>query len=106
MNKEKITALKNLLKEFDKIIARKKANVVKKEAFKIEIDGQEYNSEEEILEAYGCDIISEAQKETALTKYELWESGSVKDTLSLELKYLNNIRWNLSQELLEEEERK
>ena len=106
MNKEKIVALKNLLKEFDKIIARKKANVVKKEAFKTEIDGEEYNSEEEILEAYGCDIISEAQKDTALDKYQAWESGSVKDTLSLELKYLNNIRWNLSQELLEEEERK
>ena len=106
MDKEKITALKNLLKEFDKIIARKKANVVKKESFKIEIDGVEYNSEEEILEAYGCDIISETQKDTALDKYQAWESGSVKDTLSLELKYLNNIRWNLSQELLEEEERK
>ena len=106
MDKEKITALKNLLKEFDKIIARKKANVVKKESFKTEIDGVEYNSEEEILEAYGCDIISEAQKDTALNKYQAWESGSVKDTLSLELKYLNNIRWNLNQELLEEEERK
>lgn len=104
MNKNYLTALILIERDLQKKIKQLKDKRKKKQDFEIIINGDKYNSEFEILEAYGCDIISNAQKDTALKKFREWLSGGTDDILEYQIKYYEKQLYEINQERLEVEE--
>lgn len=103
MDQDKITliAIHNVMRDIEKKIksTRKKIASVKTD-FKVIINGDEYLTENEVLDAYGSDIITSNQKDTALDKFRDNEEYGTK-TLEKELWYWKE----LYQSLMEVEEK-
>ena len=104
MNKNYYTALKAIKSDLIKKIKKLEAKRKDKENFEIIINGDKYNSEIEILEAYGCNIISWSQRDTALKKFREWEKGSIDEVLEYQIRYYNKYLYDINQELWGEEE--
>ena len=101
----KLIALKNIERDLLKKIKQLKSKRVKKQDFSITINDDEYTRENDILDAYGCDIISEAQKDTAIRKYREWENGNVNEVLDYQINYYSDMLYNIRQDILELEEK-
>lgn len=104
--KNNLIALKNIERDLTKKIKQLKNNRKNKEVFKITINGEEYYSENEIIDAYGSDIISTTQKDTALKKFNEWEKGAIDNVLEYQIKYYEKQLYEIHQEVLELEENK
>ena len=104
MNKNYIMALTLIKRDLIKKIKKLEAKRKDQNDFEIIINGDKYNSEWEILEAYGCNIISKTQKDTALIKFREWEKGSFDEVLEFQIRYYKKYLYDISQELLGEEE--
>ena len=103
--KNNLIALKNIERDLTKKIKQLKNNRKNKEDFKITINGEEYYTENEIIDAYGCDIISTTQKDTALKKFNEWEKGNIDKALEYQIKYYEKQLYEIHQEVLELEEK-
>lgn len=104
--KNNLIALKNIERDLTKKIKQLKNNRKNKEVFKITINGEEYYNENEIIDAYGSDIISTTQKDTALKKFNEWEKGAIDNVLEYQIKYYEKQLYEIHQEALELEENK
>ena len=104
--KNNLIALKNIERDLTKKIKQLKNNRKNKEDFKTTINGEEYYTENEIIDAYGSDIISSTQKDTALKKFKEWEKGSTDKVLEYQIKYYEKQLYEIHQEVLELEENK
>ena len=104
MNKNYLTALNLIRIELVKKIKKLEAKRKDSENFEIIINGDKYNSEIEILEAYGCNIISSAQRDTAMKKFREWEKGTFDEVLEYQIRYYKKYLYDINQELLGEEE--
>ena len=104
--KNNLIALKNIERDLTKKIKQLKNNRKNKEVFKITINGEEYYTENEIIDAYGSDIISTTQKDTALKKFNEWEKGAIDNVLEYQIKYYEKQLYEIHQEVLELEENK
>lgn len=104
--KNNLIALKNIERDLTKKIKQLKNNRKNKEVFKITINGEEYYTENEIIDAYGSDIISTTQKDTALKKFNEWEKGAIDNVLEYQIKYYEKQLYEIHQEALELEENK
>ena len=104
--KNNLIALKNIERDLTKKIKQLKNNRKNKEDFKTTINGEEYYTENEIIDAYGSDIISSTQKDTALKKFNEWEKGSTDKVLEYQIKYYEKQLYEIHQEVLELEEYK
>ena len=104
--KNNLIALKNIERDLAKKIKQLKNNRKNKEDFKITINGEEYCTENEIIDAYGSDIISGNQKDTALKKFNEWEKGATDKVLEYQIKYHEKQLYEIHQEVLELEENK
>ena len=104
MNKNYITALTLIKRDLIKKIKKLEAKRKEPNDFEIIINGDKYNSEFEILESYGCNIISKDQKDTALIKFREWEKGSFDEILEFQIRYYKQFLYDINQELLGEEE--
>ena len=104
--KNNLIALKNIERDLTKKIKQLKNNRKNKEDFKITINGEEYYTENEIIDAYGSDIISSTQKDTALKKFNEWEKGAIDKVLEYQIKYYEKQLYDIHQEVLELEENK
>ena len=98
--KNNLIALKNIERDLTKKIKQLKNNRKNKEDFKITINGEEYYSENEIIDAYGSDIISSTQKDTALKKFNEWEKGAIDKVLEYQIKYYEKQLYEIHQEIL------
>lgn len=101
MNENNLIALKSIERDLTKKIKQLKDKRKKKEDFKITINGDEYYSENEIIDAYGVDIISSAQKDTALRKFNEWEKGAIDEVLEYQIRYYEKQLYEIHQEILE-----
>lgn len=72
-----------------------------KKGFATVINGEEYRTEHEIYDAYGCGMITEAQRRSAIKKLEAWQHDENADALRFEIKSLGTIRANLMADLKE-----
>lgn len=104
--KNNLIALKNIERDLTKKIKQLKNNRKNKEVFKITINGEEYYTENEIIDAYGSDIISTTQKDTALKKFNEWKKGVIDNVLEYQIKYYEKQLYEIHQEVLELEENK
>ena len=100
MKENNIIALKSIERDLTKKIKQLKDRRKKKEDFKIIINGDEYYSENEILDAYGINIISSAQKDTALKKFNEWEKGEIDKVLEYQIMYYEKQLYEIHQEIL------
>ena len=100
MKENNIIALKSIERDLTKKIKQLKDRRKKKEDFKIIINGDEYYSENEILDAYGINIISSAQKDTALKKFNEWEKGVIDEVLEYQIRYYEKQLYEIHQEIL------
>ena len=103
--KNNLIALKNIERDLTKKIKQLKNNRKNKEDFKTTINGEEYYTENEIIDAYGSDIISSTQKDTALKKFNEWEKRSTDKVLEYQIKYYEKQLYEVHQEVLELEEK-
>lgn len=101
MKENNIIGLKSIERDLTKKIKQLKDRRKKKEDFKIIINGDEYYSENEILDAYGTNIISRAQKDTALKKFNEWEEGEIDKELEYQIMYYEKQLYEIHQEILE-----
>ena len=101
MKENNIIALKSIERDLTKKIKQLKDRRKKKEDFKIIINGDEYYSENEILDAYGINIISSTQKDTALKKFKEWEKGEIDKVLEYQIMYYEKQLYEIHQEILE-----
>ena len=104
MYKNYLIALNLMRNELIKKIKKLEAKRKDPENFEIVINGDKYNSEYEILEAYGCNIISRAQRDTAMKKFREWEKGTFDEVLEYQIRYYKKYLYDITQELLGEEE--
>lgn len=104
MNKNYLIALNLIRNELVKKIKKLEAKRKDPDNFEIIINGDKYNSEIEIIEAYGCNIISSAQRDTAMKKFREWEKGSFDEVLEYQIRYYKKYLYDINQELLGEEE--
>ena len=104
MNKNYIMALTLIKRDLIKKIKKLEAKRKDPDDFEIIINGDKYNSEYEILEAYGCNIISWSQRDTAMKKFREWEKGSFDEVLEFQIRYYKAYLYDINQELLGEEE--
>ena len=104
MNRNYYTALTLIKRDLIKKIKKLETKRKEPNDFEIIINGDKYNSEIEILEAYGCNIISKVQKDTALIKFREWEKGSFDEVLEFQIRYYKQFLYDINQELLGEEE--
>ena len=100
MKENNIIALKSIERDLTKKIKQLKDRRKKKEDFKIIINGDEYYSENEILDAYGINIISSTQKDTALKKFNEWEKGEIDKVLEYQIMYYEKQLYEIHQEIL------
>ena len=100
MKENNIIALKSIERDLTKKIKQLKDRRKKKEDFKIIINGDEYYSENEILDAYGINIISSAQKDTALKKFNKQEKGVIDEVLEYQIRYYEKQLYEIHQEIL------
>ena len=100
MKENNIIALKSIERDLTKKIKQLKDRRKKKEDFKIIINGDEYYSENEILDAYGINIISSVQKDTALKKFNEWEKGVTDEVLEYQIRYYEKQLYEIHQEIL------
>ena len=75
----------------------KKAQDIKSQKFVVIINGEEYETENEVLESYGCDMITSTQKDNALRKFEEHEQNEEIKVINVELNWLNDIIATLEQ---------
>ena len=99
-NKNNLIALKNIERDLTKKIKQLKDKRIKKEEFKITINGDEYCTENEILDSYGVGIISSTQKDTALRKFNEWEKGAIDEVLEYQIRYYEKQLYEIHQEIL------
>ena len=59
------------------------------------INGEEYRTEDEIMDAYGCGMITDAQRREAIRRLNFWAGDETADALRYEIKALSAIRANL-----------
>lgn len=100
MNENNLIALKSIERDLTKKIKQLKDKRKKKEDFKITINGDEYYSENEIIDAYGGDIISSTQKDTALKKFNEWKKGVIDEVLEYQIRYYEKQLYEIHQEIL------
>ena len=89
--KVKIKAYENTIKELNKVIGkkRKKLEKLNKQQVCVIINGDEYYTDFEIREAYGCDIITRAQCDKAIKGLESKQNGVEKLVIDEEIKLLS-----------------
>ena len=104
MYKNYLIALNLMRNELIKKIKKLEAKRKDPEKFEIVINGDTYNSEYEILEAYGYNIISSAQRDIAMKKFKEWEKGTFDEVLEYQIRYYKKYLYDINQELLGEEE--
>ena len=102
MNKNYLIALNLIRIELVKKIKKLEAKRKDPEKFEIIINGDKYNSEIEILEAYGCNIISSAQRDTAMKKFREWEKGTFDEVLDYQIRYYKKYLYDINQGFVEE----
>ena len=83
------TTIRDLQALYKKV--NKKVKQARETKFKVVINGDEYESVNEVLDAYGSDIITESQKDNALRKFDENESIDAIRVLNTELDLLNDI---------------
>lgn len=104
-----IDAGTSLIRDLNNLIKKLNKTKKKKEEFVTIIDGEEYHSYREITDAYGCEMITEEQKDRALKKLEEWRVLNVNKTLDqkidLIVDVIDHIELQISQKerLLENE---
>lgn len=59
------------------------------------INGEEYRTENEIMYAYGCGMITDAQRREAIRRLNFWADDETADALRYEIKALSAILDNL-----------
>ena len=59
------------------------------------INGDEYRTENEIMDAYGCGMITDAQRREAIRRLNFWADDDAANALRYEIKALSAIRANL-----------
>ena len=98
-------AVESICRDLKAMIAkrRKKLDDIEtgKAGFVTVINGEEYRTENEIQDAYGCDMITEAQRRAAILKLQAWEHDETAEALRWEMKALGNISANLRADLEE-----
>ena len=99
-DKNNLIALKSIERDLTKKIKQLKDKRIKKEEFKITINGDEYSSEIEIINSYGFGIISSTQKDTALRKFNEWEKGTIDEVLEYQIRYYEKQLYEIHQEIL------
>lgn len=99
-DKNNLIALKSIERDLVKKIKQLKNKRIKKEKFKITINGEEYCTENEILDSYGWDIISSTQKDTALKKFNDWKEGAIDEVLEYQIRYYEKQLYEIHQEIL------
>ena len=104
MKRNYITALNIVKSDLIKKIKKLEAKRKDPENFEIVINGDKYNSEFEIIEAYGCNIISKSQRDTALIKFREWEKGTFDEVLEYQIRTYKKFLYDINQEILGEEE--
>lgn len=67
----------------------------RKNLFGTFINGEEYRTENEIMDAYGCGMITDAQRREAIRRLNFWADGEEANALSYEIKVLSAILANL-----------
>lgn len=55
------------------------------------INGEEYRTENEIMDAYGCGMITDAQRREAIRRLNLWADDDAANALRYEIKALSAI---------------
>lgn len=103
-NTSLLRALYQTAEDISMLMEKKKAKLKEKKPFSIVINGYTYNYEDEIIDAYGGGFMSNSQKERALKKLHEYEEQDHQEILKIEINCLNNIAWNLRQEMLQIEE--
>ena len=99
-DKNNLIALKSIERDLTKKIKQLKDKRKKKEEFKITINGEEYCTENEIIDSYGSDIISSTQKDTALKKFNDWKEGAIDEVLEYQISYYEKQLYEIHQEIL------
>ena len=99
-DKNNLIALKSIERDLSKKIKQLKDKRIKKEEFKITINGEVYCTENEIIDSYGCDIISSTQKDTALKKFNEWKKGTIDEVLEYQIRYYEKQLYEIHQEIL------
>lgn len=97
-------AARFLIRDLNKMIEKtkkKKENI----KFSVTIDGDEYNTENEVLDSYGAGFITSSQKDTAIRKFEAFESGSTIYIEDCKIRLLDELIRELSQVAIEPEEK-
>ena len=104
MKRNYVTALNIVKSDLIKKIKKLEAKRKDPENFEIVINGDKYNSEIEIIEAYGCNIISKFQRDNALIKFREWEKGTFDEVLEYQIRTYKKFLYDITQEILGEEE--
>ena len=92
--KIELLACQNVMRKIDKEIKsiNKKIKEIEEKPFVVVINGEEYNSYNDIMDAYGCGIITENQKDTALRKLDEHELNDDIKVLEREKWYYTDIK--------------
>lgn len=99
-DKNNLIAFKSIERDLTKKIKQLKDKRIKKEEFKIIINGEEYCTEIEIIDSYGVGIISSTQKDTALRKFNEWKKGAIDEVLEYQIRYYEKQLYEIHQEIL------
>ena len=59
------------------------------------INGEEYRTENEIMDAYGCGMITDAQRREAIRRLNFWADDDAANSMRYEIKALSAILANL-----------
>ena len=97
-----LIAVKNVKADIKKIKAKRQEQLekIKSKPFSITIDGEEYHTYYEIVDAYGVGIITERQRDNALMKLERHDADDDSEVLKEEINY-----WDSLLELVEKKEK-
>ena len=70
--KIELLACQNVMRKIDKEIKsiNKKIKEIEEKPFVVVINGEEYSSYNEVMDAYGCDMITSSQRDSALRKFD------------------------------------
>ena len=66
-----------------------------KKLFGTFINGEEYRTENEIMDAYGCGMITDLQRREAIRRLNYWVDGEEANAIRYEIKVLSAILANL-----------
>lgn len=92
-------AVESICRDLKAMIAkrRKKLDSIEsgKTLFGTFINGEEYRTENEIMDAYGCGMITDAQRREAIRRLNFWADDETANALRYEIKLLSAILANL-----------